>query len=192
MRVNLKQWRSSWLVATALIGLSVGIVTAYFTSTGWLRGQVLGTSSLVIRVEQIEPQAFVAFTPGEPQPFTWKVTNVGDVAVHLAARFTGNWEKTGLDPALFTLNSIRYKVIDDPEWQTLSRNAITFNQPWFISPTGQDVELLELAPGEELNIQGEMMLADEADDRYQMTEYSFVLQVVAKQLTQGATWPEYE
>ncbi len=192
MQVSLKQWRNRWLMAIAFVGVSVGIATAYFTGSSWLSGQVLGTSSLAVQVEQIQPQNFTKFIPGEPQQFIWRITNSGTIPVHLAARFTGNWQKPGLDNSLFSLSAIMYKMTNSSEWQAISRSPITSGESWYLSPTGQESDLVVLDAGLELEIRGELKLASSADNTYQIADFPFSLQVIAKQITADAVWPEYE
>lgn len=192
MQLSLRQWRNKWLVALAFVGVSVGIVTAYYTGSSWLRGQVLGTSSLAILVEQIEPQVFAKFIPGEPQRFVWKITNNGTIPVHLAARFTGSWENEVLDNSIFSLSAIKYRITDSQAWQSVAVNSIVTGQSWFFSPSGQESDLIALGAGSVLEVQGDLQLASSADNSYQTADFPFSIQVIAKQTTTDAVWPAYE
>ena len=192
MQFSLKDWKYKWLVALAFIGISVGIVTAYFTGSSWLRGQVLGTSSLAIQVEQIEPQTFSMFVPGEPQQFVWKIVNSGDTPVNLAARFIGTWQKPGIDSSMFKLQTLTYKISGTQAWQPIALDSITGGQPWFFSPSGEESGLVVLTAGSELEVRGELMLDNLADNSYQLADFPFSLEVIAKQTLADAAWPEYE
>lgn len=192
MHIAFHRWRNRWLLAIAFVGISVGIATAYFTGSSWLTGQVLGTSTLAIQVEQLSPSAFDSFIPGEPQEFTWKIRNTGNTPVHLAARFSGQWENPALDAGLFRLSEVSYQVPGSPSWQPIAIESIVSDQPWFLSPSGQESELVTLDEDSELFIRGNFVLAESADNSYQMTNFPFSLQVIAKQTTQDAVWPTYE
>ncbi len=192
MHIAFHRWRNRWLLAIAFVGISVGIATAYFTGSSWIRGQVLGTSTLAIQVEQMSPETFSAFIPGEPQEFTWKVRNIGNASVHLAARFSGEWENPALITSMFRLTAIAYQITGGQSWQPIAVDSIISGQPWFLSPTGLESELVTLDEDSELFIRGNFVLAESADNSYQMTNFPFSLQVIAKQTTQDAVWPTYE
>lgn len=190
--MSLKQWRIRWLLALALLGVSVGLVTAYFSSDGWLRGQVLGTSSLTIQVEKIEPSVFDKFLPGESQAFVWQISNTGDTPVHLAGRFNGNWAKPELESQKFKIVNLKYRLPSEQTWQTIAIDAIVSGQSWFFSPTGSESDLFTLPAESRLMVQGDLLLDASADNQYQTTDFPFSLQVIAKQTTGAATWPAYE
>jgi hypothetical protein len=192
MHIAFHRWRNRWLLAIAFVGISVGIATAYFTGSSWLSGQVLGTSALSIQVEQMSPETFAAFIPGEPQEFTWKVRNTGNAPVHLAARFSGEWENPALITSMFRLTAIAYQITGGQSWQPIAVDSIISGQPWFLSPTGLESELVTLDEDSELFIRGNFVLAESADNSYQMTNFPLTLQVIAKQTTNDAVWPEYE
>jgi len=192
MQTTLSRWRNRWLLAIAFVGISVGIATAYFTGSSWLSGQVLGTSALSIQVEQVSPVSFDAFIPGEPQEFTWKIRNTGSAPVHLAARFSGEWENPALITTMFRLTAIEYQVTNGQSWQPIAVESIVSGQPWFLSPTGLESDLVTLDEDSELLVRGNFVLAESADNSYQMTNFPFSLQVIAKQTTNDAVWPTYE
>ena len=192
MQTTLNRWRNRWLLAIAFVGISVGIATAYFTGSSWLSGQVLGTSALSIQVEQVSPVSFDLFIPGEPQEFTWKIKNTGSAPVHLAARFSGEWDNPALITTMFRFTEIAYQVTGGQTWQSIAVESIVSGQPWFLSPTGLESELVTLNEDSELTIRGNFVLAESADNSYQMTNFPFSIQVIAKQTTQDAVWPMYE
>ncbi len=190
--MSLKQWRIRWLLALAFLGVSVGLATAYFSSNSWLRGQVLGTSSLAIQVEKIEPSVFAKFLPGEAQSFVWQISNTGDTPIHLAGRFSGNWEKPELESQLFKIVNLKYKLESAQTWQPVAVDAIVSGQSWFFSPTGLETDLLTLPVDGVLLVEGDLLLDSAADNQYQLSDFPFSLQVIAKQTTTDATWPTYE
>lgn len=192
MQITLHRWRNRWLLVIAFVGISVGVATAYFNGSSWLRGQVLGTSTLAIQVEQMSPETFTSFIPGEPQEFIWKIRNTGNTPVHLAARFSGTWENPVLDAALIKLLAVSYQESGSSSWQKIGLGPIVSNQAWFLSPSGQESELVTLDADSQLMIRGNIQLDESADNSYQVTNFPFILQVIAKQTTPAAVWPEYE
>lgn len=192
MQLSLKQWKTRWLLVLVFMGVSVGLATAYFSSNSWLSGQVFGTSSLAIQVEKVEPDKFAKFLPGEAQSFVWQIRNTGDTPIHLAGRFVGNWDKTELDNRLFKIVNLKYKLLTTQNWQAMAVDDVVSSQSWFFSPTGSESNLLILPVDGVLIVQGDLLLDAAADNQYQMTDFLFSLQVIAKQTTADATWPAYE
>ena len=87
---------------------------------------------------------------------------------------------------------MRFKLNDAQTWQSLDQLELTPGAEVFISPTGSDEDLVALAAGDELQLAGEVELADSADNSYQDAQFPFSVQVRAKQVTDGATWPAYD
>ena len=187
-----RRWKIHWLWFVALFGISVGIATAYFTARSLLDGTVLGVASADIQIDQVLPEAFQALVPGEPQEFLWKISNLSTIPIVASARFLGAWDNDQLESQLVRLKNLRFKLNDAQTWQSLDQLELTPGAEAFISPTGSDEDLVALAAGDELQLAGEVELADSADNSYQDAQFPFSVQVRAKQVTDGATWPAYD
>ncbi|MCA9372642.1 hypothetical protein KC921_00920 [Candidatus Woesebacteria bacterium] len=187
-----RRWKIHWLWFVALFGISVGIATAYFTARSLLDGTVLGVASADIQIDQVLPEAFQALVPGEPQEFLWKISNLSTIPIVASARFLGAWDNDQLESQLVRLKNLRFKLNDAQTWQSLDQLELTPGAEVFISPTGSDEDLVALAAGDELQLAGEVELADSADNSYQDAQFPFSVQVRAKQVTDGATWPAYD
>lgn len=187
-----RRWKIHWLWFVALFGISVGIATAYFTARTFLQGTVLGVASAEVQIAQVLPEAFQVLVPGEPQEFLWKISNLSTIPIVASARFLGSWNNDQLESQLVRLKNLRFKLNDAQTWQSLHQLELVPGEEIFISPTGLEEDLLALAVGDELQLAGEVELADSADNSYQNAQFPFSVQVRAKQVTAGATWPEYE
>ncbi|MBU0978348.1 MAG: TasA family protein [Patescibacteria group bacterium] len=181
--------RLTKVLSTALsLGLIlVGGVTAYFTHQASTQQIVVSTGSLAIAVDETSPVQFDNLLPSEEREVTWTVTNTGSTSVWVKGRTEGIWEDETLTEAGLLVTEVSAQV--DGSWLSLASDPAGVSEEFFVSATGQEVDLMNLADGESMPMKLKFVMDSQMVDEYQNQSYGLSVHLAAKQASTDASWP---
>ncbi len=193
MRKKLSRFKlSRWLKIVLPLGLFfilVGIVYAYFTSQDVSADLVFKTGSLKIDLVDPSQLEFSNLKPGDEQVVEYSVKNTGSMPIYLKGKFTGGFVDEGLDNTKLAPVELKYRL-NDGDWQTLVTDGPVLNAEYFYSHDDTAENLVALEPDQTLNWQVKFKFAPDVDDSFQNQEYKVKLHFAARQVKEGASFPE--
>jgi len=170
------------------LGLIVaGGVTAYFTHQASTQQIVVSTGSLAIEIGETNPIRFDNLLPGQEQEITWTVSNTGSTPVALKGKIEGNWEDQNLLGADLKMIDVSAQI--DGSWLSLASDLADPGSEFFLSATGQENDLMNLAAGEIIPMRLKFILDSQVLDDYQNQNYGLSVHLAAKQTNSEANWP---
>ena len=174
----------SILTITAVLVLSVGVTSAYFTDQKSGSPNIFSTGTVTVMIGPHVVTGGSEFVPGSEYEIEFYVTNIGTLPVEVKGYFSGEWSNQELDPGAISFND--FEALVEGNWMPIASSLQPNEEIEFSdSYTGSNVlEQDEMKP-----YRVKMKLAETAGNEYQYETFTSNIHIAAKQIADGADWP---
>lgn len=181
----MKSILKSSLTIIAVLVLSVGVTSAYFTSKTKGADNVFSTGTVAVTLDTEEVVQGEGFFPGSEHRIGFEVENTGTLPVELKGYFSGEWDDGQLDTDVIYFRNP--EALINFNWKAVKEGTLA---------PGEEIELKDsltnssrLNPGEKRQFQVTLVFDRDAGDEYQGAEFTSAIHIAAKQIAPGADWP---
>ncbi|PIQ91923.1 MAG: hypothetical protein COV70_01695 [Parcubacteria group bacterium CG11_big_fil_rev_8_21_14_0_20_39_22] len=182
-------------VVAFVAAVVVGTTGAFFTDSETTGDNRFQAGTLSIDIDQSSqgslPIIVDNWAPGETATVRFDVENTGTLPLNLRTSYNGSWNFAG-DPGYFKVTKIERFNESNSTWATLaqSTNGIGTGSQVYVSPTGAEASLYSVSPGEIVRLRQVVLFDSQAGNEFQGRTYTANITVDAKQVNEGATWPD--